>query len=190
MININNKILFLIILTVSLTMLNANYNQSIMLEKDSSVKIINADDLILIKCKNKRDPDPIYLGGQFIGSENNFIFFETETLVGKKSLESIHLNDIEAFYLGNVRTWSDLRQKWTLYLSLLIAPGTIQMGNSSNVTQGFEGLPASIISLSFFSMVSYITYAPIFASIDFDKRMKNATEFIIGKNEWMINLNQ
>ena len=189
MININSKILFLIILAVSLTMLNANYNQSLILKKGSSEEIINPDDLILIKCKNKRYPDPKYLGGQFIGSENNFILFETKTLLGKKSLESVHLNDIEALYLGNVRTWSDLRQKWTLYLSLLIIPGSIQMGNSSNVTQGFEGLPASIISWSFFSMVSHITYAPIFASIDFNKRRKNATEFIIGKNEWTINLN-
>ena len=141
----------------------------------------------MIKCKNKRYPDPKYLGGQFIATENNFILFETKTLLSKKSLESVHLNDIEALYLGNVRTWEDLRQKWTLYLSLLIIPNSIEMGNSPNVTQGFEGLPASIIAWSFFSVLSNVTYAPIFASIDFNKRKKNATEFIIKKNEWIIN---
>ena len=186
MININNKILFWVILAASITFLGANYNENLILKKGSSEQIINFNDFILIKCKNKSYSNPKYLGGQFLGSENNFILFETKSIFGKKSLENIHVNDIEALYLGNVRTWKDLRQKWTLYLSLLAIPGSIEMGNSQYVTQGFEGLPASIITWSFFSILSHVTYAPIFASMDFNNRKKNATEFIIGKNNWII----
>lgn len=178
-------------MTASLTMLNANYNQRIILKNESSESIgeyvINYNDLILIKCKNKNFPDSKYLGGQFIKTENNFILFENKTLLGKKSLESVHQDNIEALYVGNVRTWTDLHRRWALYLSIMLIPGSIQMGNSPYVTDGFEGAPAAVSTWSLFSMVSYCTYAPIFSSIDFNIRKNNATEFVIGKNEWVIN---
>ena len=46
---------------------------------------------------------------------------------------------------------------------------------------------SAIITWSFFSMLSNVTYSPIIASIDFNKRKKNAIEFIIGPNHWNIN---
>ena len=188
---LNNAILFLITITASLTILNADYNQSLILKKESSNSIdeysINSNDLILIKCKNKIFPDPKFLGGQFIGTKNNYIFFETKTLLGRKSLESVNLNDIEAVYAGNVRTWKDLHRKWSLYLSLLIIRGSIEMGNSPYVTDGVSKEFAAISAWSMFSMLSYLTYAPIIASIDFNKRNRNAIEFIIGPDHWSIN---
>ena len=71
MININNKILFWVILAASITFLGANYNENLILKKGSSEQIINFNDFILIKCKNKIYSNPKYLGGQFLGSENN-----------------------------------------------------------------------------------------------------------------------
>tara|TARA_Y100001968_G_C19108190_1_gene595907 strand:+ start:110 stop:637 length:528 start_codon:yes stop_codon:yes gene_type:complete len=175
-------------MTASLTMLTANYNQRIILKKESlegiDEYVINYNDLILIKCKNKNFPDSKYLGGQFIKTENNFILFENKTLLGKKSLESVHQDDIEALYVGNVRTWKDLRQRWTLYLSILTLPGSIQMGNHSS---DLDEIPASVAFWAVFSGMAYYTYAPIFCSIDFHTKKDNATEFVIGKNEWVIN---
>tara|TARA_Y100000814_G_scaffold37072_1_gene23626 strand:+ start:3171 stop:3743 length:573 start_codon:yes stop_codon:yes gene_type:complete len=190
MINIKKKILFLIIMTASLTMLNANYNQRLILKNESAESIdeyiINSTDLILIKCKNKKFLNPKYLVGQFVKTENNFILFENKTL-GEKSLESVHKDNIDVLYVGNVRTWKDLHRKWALYLSALLIPGSIKMGNSPYVTEGLEGAPAAVVAWCFFSMVSYCTYAPIFSYIDFNVRKENATEFVIGENQWVIN---
>ena len=187
--NLSSKIVFLIAVIASIAMLNANYNQTFILKKKSSNSfeeyLINYNDLILIKCKNKMFPNQIFFGGKFAGIKNNYILFETNN----KSLESLNLNDIEVIYTGNVRTWKDLRDKWNLYLSLLIIPGSIDMVNSpsATITDGVSPGFAAVITWSFFSMLSYVTYAPIIASIDFNKRKKNAIEFIIGPNHWEIN---
>ena len=185
--NLSSKIVFLIAMTASITTLNANYNQTLVLKKKSSNSFeeysINSNDLILIKCKNKIFPNQIFFGGKVIGIKDNHILFETND----KSLESLNLHDIEAIYTGNVRTWKDLHRKWGLYLSLLIIPGSIDMANGNYVTDVVSPGFASVITWSFFSMLSYVTYAPIIASIDFNKRKKNAIEFIIGPSYWEIN---
>ena len=61
--NLSSKIVFLIAVTASITTLNANYNQTLVLKKKSSNSFeeysINSNDLILIKCKNKIFPNQI-----------------------------------------------------------------------------------------------------------------------------------
>ena len=103
-----NNTKFFILIIASLAILNANHNQSLILEKKTSNSIneysITSNDIILNKCKNKIFPDPKFLGGKFIETKNNHIFFETSTIIGRKNLESININDIEVIYAGNVRT--------------------------------------------------------------------------------------
>ena len=191
MLIIKNKTIFFILLILSLTIIYPNYNQKFIIKNELSQNdneyIVNYNDPILIKCKNEKKYKSKYLGGKFIKSENGYIYFTVNTLFKKSSSEKINVYDIEAIYIGNTRTWKELHKKWTLYLSLATIPGSIEMGNSPYVTEGFQGWPAIIINWSFFTMVSSVTYAPIIASIDFNKRKKNAIKLLIAENKWIIN---
>ena len=64
MININNKILFWVILAASITFLDANYNENLILKKGSSEQIINFNDFIYIKA-NFLYNNPVSKHGNF-----------------------------------------------------------------------------------------------------------------------------
>ena len=179
-INKNNKILFLIILIASLTILNADYHRSLILNKGSSQQMINTYDLILIKCIDGS------FTGQFIRSENNFILFLViNTLSSKKFVKRVHVNDIEAIYIGNIKSPYDLYLKWFFIYSLVTLPTGIDWGYSNKVVS-VPGFPAAMSMWSFLNLGNIFFYAPVSSYIDFEVRKTNATEFIIGKNEWII----
>ena len=148
---------------------------------------INKNDLVLFKPKNRTFPEPKFVGGRFVEVENNQIFFESTNQIGSITLGNIKIDEVEAIYVGSPKTFNDLHKKWSIYLSLLIIPGSIQMAKMQGDGEIFPAEANAVITWALFSCISTMTYAPIIASIDFNKRLKKSTEFIIGPDNWSIN---
>ena len=219
-----NKIIILILILTPISILNANYKETLILykkEPDSIKKYsIKTNDLILIKIKkvipesaprmsiskfegrfpkleeklkerrksfsntNNVFSKQKFFGGKFIKIESDSIFIKINSLINKEYLKSFHINNVETIYSGNIRNFKDLHMKWSLYLSIMIIPGSIEMAKHRDemFSHGF----ATFITWSLFSMISNVTYAPIIAHIDFHTRKNRALKFNIGANDWKI----
>ena len=140
--------------------------------------VIDSGDLMLVKIK-KESMFPLlapkFFGGRFVAIAEDSIFFETPNKIGPTYLSSVNINEIEAIYSGNVRTFNTLWRKWATYLSLLM------IYPASTLEPGWD-----VLMWASFSGLFSVSYGPAIASIDFHIRLKKSREFLIGQNNWIM----
>tara|TARA_Y100000768_G_scaffold182440_1_gene136713 strand:+ start:372 stop:1022 length:651 start_codon:yes stop_codon:yes gene_type:complete len=172
---------------------NKNISQKIKIaDYEKKIKI---GDTFLAKRKEKKesifqlDPGkrrPKFIGGKFIGVENGKLIFEAPNRKIIKSKNSILIDEIDALYIGEVREFRDLHTKWSSYLAILMVPGSITMANTVGDTDIAPKEIGAIATWFMFTGIGSAIYAPIIASIDFNKRLKKSEEIIISADEWTI----
>ena len=172
---------------------NKNISQKIKIS-DYEIKI-KIGDTFLAKRKEKKEDvfqlgpgkrRPKFIGGKFIGVENGKLIFEAPNRKIIKSKNSILIDEIEALYVGEVREFTDLHTKWSSYLAILIVPGSITMANTVGDTDIAPKEIGAIVTWLMFTGIGSAIYAPIIASIDFNKRLKKSEEYIIGPDDWIV----
>tara|TARA_B100000945_G_C20344764_1_gene579161 strand:+ start:386 stop:1015 length:630 start_codon:yes stop_codon:yes gene_type:complete len=99
-------------------------------------RTIYVNDLLLIKIvpvpksavtwlpwhRKKSGTFPYYFAGTFLGIQNNYLFINQKSTLGKNSITAININLLDAIYLGTDKNRELLYKRWIAFLTIVYYP--------------------------------------------------------------------